>query len=238
MFAHLPMYNVPSNRAAHVRLWQTVQDVMPSAPNLAPAPGDLIADWLSPNLFLSQTCGLPFRAKLHGLVQLVATPDNQIPNCAAGYYHSVILARKGSDPDLAANDFILAYNEPLSQSGWAAPQSIGITGVSRVQTGGHAASAQAVMDGTADVAAIDALSWYFLSRDWDKASSLTVLTTTPTTPTLPYITALNQDANALRHGLNRAILSLDPKDRETLQIFGLVVIKEEKYLNFPLPPTP
>jgi len=95
-----------------------------------------------------------------------------------------------------------------------------------------------VMDGTADVAAIDALSWYFLSRDWDKASSLTVLTTTPTTPTLPYITALNQDANALRHGLNRAILSLDPKDRETLQIFGLVVIKEEKYLNFPLPPTP
>ena len=72
----------------------------------------------------------------------------------------------------------------------------------------------------------------------DAAATTAATTTTPTTPTLPYITALNQDANALRHGLNRAILSLDPKDRETLQIFGLVDIKAEKYLYFPLPPTP
>ena len=238
MFAHLPMYDVPSNRAAHLRLWQAVQDIVPTAPNLVSATGDLIADWLNANLFLSQTCGLPFRAKLHGLVQLVATPDNLLPNCAPGHYQSVILARKGSDPDLTANDFVLAYNEPLSQSGWAAPRSIGITGSSRVQTGGHAASAQAVVDGTADVAAIDALTWHFLARDWDKASNLTVLTTTPKTPTLPYITALNQDANTLRHGLNQAILSLDLNDQETLRVFGLVDIKAEEYLNFSLPPTP
>ena len=108
------MYDVPANRSAHLRLWQVFQDLVPTAPELS-FPGDnLMAEWLSPALFLSQTCGLPFRAKLHGLVQLVATPDNQIPNCAPGHYHSVILAHKGSAPDLAANNFVLADNDPLS----------------------------------------------------------------------------------------------------------------------------
>lgn len=232
------MYDVPANRSAHLRLWQVFQDLVPTAPELS-FPGDnLMAEWLSPALFLSQTCGLPFRAKLHGLVQLVATPDNQIPNCAPGHYHSVILARKGSAPDLAANNFVLAYNDPLSQSGWAAAQSIGITGTSQIQTGGHAASAEALIDGKADIAAIDALTWKFLLRDSDRMSQLTILTTTPETPTLPYITRLTQDMGSLRKSLNQAILSLDEKDRKTLQIFGLVDIKADKYLQLPLPPAP
>ena len=129
-----------------------------------------MVDWLSPELYLSQTCGLPYRAALHGQVQLIATPDNQISNCPPGYYCSVLLARKGATPNLAANDFTLAYNEPLSQSGWAAPQSIGLTGAKRLQTGGHAASARAVLQGQADLASVDALTWHFLTRDWDKAS--------------------------------------------------------------------
>jgi hypothetical protein len=32
-----------------------------------------MVDWLSPELYLSQTCGLPYRAALHGQVQLIAT---------------------------------------------------------------------------------------------------------------------------------------------------------------------
>ena len=157
-----------------------------------------MVDWLSPELYLSQTCGLPYRAALHGQVQLIATPDNQISNCPPGYYCSVLLARKGAAPNLAANDFTLAYNEPLSQSGWAAPQSIGLTGAKRLQTGGHAASARAVLQGQADLASVDALTWHFLTRDWDKASGLEICATTPATPTLPYITALGQNAAALR----------------------------------------
>jgi hypothetical protein len=33
MIAHLPMYDVPANRAAHRRLWQALQDHLPDAPN-------------------------------------------------------------------------------------------------------------------------------------------------------------------------------------------------------------
>ena len=238
MIAHLPMYDVPANRAAHRRLWQALQDQLPDAPNFSPPSADLMDDWLSPGLYLSQTCGLPYRAALHGQVQLIGTPDNHSPNCPPGYYCSVLLARQGAIPDLVANDFTLAYNEPLSQSGWAAPQSIGLTGAKRLQTGGHAASARAVLEGRADLAAVDALTWHFLKRDWDKADELEICATTPATPTLPYITALGQNAAALREALRQAILSIGPKDRETLQIFGLTEISAETYLKLPLPPSP
>ena len=238
MIAHLPMYDVPANRAAHRRLWQSLQDHLPNAPNFTPPSEDFMVDWLNPELYLSQTCSLPYRAALHGQVQLIATPDNQIPNCPPGYYCSVLLARQGAVPNLAANDFTLAYNEPLSQSGWAAPQSIGLTGATALQTGGHAASARAVLEGRADLAAVDALTWHFLTRDWDKAAGLVVCATTPATPTLPYITALSQNAGALREALRQAILSIGPKDQQTLQIFDLVEINAETYLQLPLPPAP
>ena len=86
MIAHLPMYDVPANRAAHRRLWQAVQDHLPDAPDLTPPSENLMVDWLNPELYLSQTCGLPYRAALHGQVQLIATPNNQISNCPPGYY--------------------------------------------------------------------------------------------------------------------------------------------------------
>ena len=94
------MYDVSENYAAHQRLWQAVCDLVTEAPPLTNPSNDLISDWLSPDLFFSQTCSLPFRKKLRGFVNLIATPDNKISNCPRGYYHSVVLARKGSTPDL------------------------------------------------------------------------------------------------------------------------------------------
>jgi len=79
---------------------------------------------------------------------------------------------------------------------------------------------------------VDALTWHFLTRDWDKASGLEICDTTPATPTLPYITALGENAAALRVALRQAILSIGPKDQETLQIFDLIEISAETYLQF------
>ena len=210
------MYDFPSNSAAHKRLWQAFQESVPEAPELSSADNDLIADWLRPDLFLSQTCSLPFRAKLHGHVNLVASPNNNNEGCPDGYYNSVILAR----------------------SGRAAPASVGIVGKSRLQTGGHAASALAVKQGRADVAAVDALTWHFLCRDWDQADALQVVAKTPPTPTLPYITARTHNPKPLRDALNKAILELCAQDRETLQIFGVINISADIYTQYPLPPTP
>jgi len=77
-----------------------------------------------------------------------------------------------------------------------------------------------------------------LCRDWDKASQLEVVTTTLPTPSLPYITALKNDAKTLYQNLKKAILGIDKKDQETLQIFGLVNIAEQDYMEYPLPIAP
>ncbi|MGB0799165.1 MAG: phosphate/phosphite/phosphonate ABC transporter substrate-binding protein [Planktomarina sp.] len=232
------MYDIPSNRDAHDRLLAAFRDHMPCAPAQYSESDDIWSDWQNPDLLLSQTCGLPFRAKLHGSVSLVATPDNHVEGCPPGYYHSVIIARAGSTPDLADNDFTLAYNEPLSQSGWAAPASIGITGAKRLQTGSHHFSAKAVIDARADVAAIDALTWHFLMRDWVDAGKLKAIAKTPPTPTLPYITARGHNPEPIRSALARAILDIGPGDRETLQIFGLVPIDAAEYCAQPIPAPP
>ena len=55
---------------------------------------------------------------------------------------------------------------------------------------------------------------------------------------LPYITALGQNAAALREAQRQAILSIGLKDRQTLQIFDLIEISAETYLQFPLPEAP
>ena len=61
-----------------------------------------------------------------------------------------------------------AYNEAMSQSGWAAPYahatSLGIRLVPAIKSGGHRLSALAVLSGKADFAALDAVTWRMLRR--------------------------------------------------------------------------
>ncbi len=237
MICHLPMYDTAENRAAHGRLFEAFGDAL--GIQVTPtAQSNLWQDWRSPDLLLSQTCGLPYRAELHGRVRLVATPNNQLQDCPPGHYRSAIVARVGSDVDLAANDFTLAYNEPLSQSGWGAPWAEGVTGARRIQTGGHALSAEAVRAGRADIASIDALTWHFLKRDWDGAAKLQVVTWTRPTPTLPYITAFSRDPAPIRDALAVAITQLSQSDRDQLQLYGLVNISPDAYLAHAIPPLP
>ncbi|MDG1430169.1 MAG: PhnD/SsuA/transferrin family substrate-binding protein, partial [Paracoccaceae bacterium] len=157
------MYDRPEVAHANDALWKLIRD------NLGYGPDALTRDmpfwdiWRSPDLLLSQTCGLPFRSGLHKHVKLVGTPDYGLRDCAPGYYHSVIVARRSSGESLAnVSALSLAYNERLSQSGWAAfwdhiPR--GEEPKDLIETGGHAASAKAVADGTADIASLDALTW-------------------------------------------------------------------------------
>ena len=236
MIAHLPMYDVPANRDAHGRLWDLFFGFYGGGGQTMPD-ADIWQDWMSPNLLLSQTCGLPYRSKLHGQVTLVAPPDNRLDGCPAGYYRSAIITRGDADIDLAANNFTFAYNEALSQSGWAAPWGEGITGKTRLQTGGHLKSVQAVQQGAADVEAIDALTWHFVRRD-GAAAGLKVIHWTRPTPTLPFITSRTNDPAPIRAALAAAIDALDHADRDTLRLYGLVDVPAQDYLAVPIPPAP
>lgn len=241
MIASLPMYDRPETRADNDALWQGVRRRLGQGPERLDRETGLWEMWRSPDLLLSQTCGLPFSLELHNSVQLVASPDFALEGCPPGHYHSVIVARR-DDPRPAA-ELLQArpvINERCSQSGHSALLAYAgkvTSGLARPAiSGGHRASARMVAEGAADIAAIDANSWRMIAR-WDGfAASLHVLDRTAPTPAMPYITAQGRNAGALRAALAGAIEALSPEARDRLGLYGIAARDASDYLAVPRPP--
>lgn len=245
MIASLPMYDWPEVQADQDQYWQAIRDALETGPaNLTRGFADYHAHWLRPDLLLSQTCGMPYRTRLHGHVTLVGTPDYGLPDSEAGSYHSVLVVN-AQDGRATLAEFVgdvFAYNEGGSQSGWAAPvihaAAHGLTLVRGLQTGGHRASICAVADGRAALAAIDAVTWELALRFEPAARRLRVLDRTAPTPGLPYIAGLGQDPAALRRAISQAIDSLAEDSRAALMLQGLCAIPAADYLAVPTPAAP
>lgn len=249
MIASLGMYDFGPAQGANDRLWALTRDALRAAGHKAPealtrGEGAYWPAWESPGLVLSQTCGYPYRARLHGRVTLVSTPDYGLPGCPPGHYRSVFVARR-DDPRTTLQDFAgapLAFNEDLSQSGWAAPAhhllSLGLTPAPALRSGGHRLSVQAVAEGRADLAGVDALTWDMLQGQEPATEGLRVVAETVPTPALPCISAAGADAPAIFAALRQAIAALTPEDRNTLRLRGLVAIPAAAYLAVPTPPPP
>lgn len=244
MIASLPMYDLPPLQEVNDRFWQAIRTHLGDGPDALSRSDDLWQQWLAPDLILSQTCGYPYRARLHGRVGLVGTPDFDLPGCPPGHYNSVFVVR-ADDPRETLNAFAsarFAYNEAMSQSGWAAPQThVRVQGFSfdtLVQTGAHRASMLAVSEGRADIAALDAQTWRLLQRHDPACDGVRELARTAPTPALPYITALGRDGAAIFAAIAAAIAGLDAADRAALGLRAIVAISPEAYLAVPTPPSP
>ena len=249
MIASLGMYDRAETAGANDRLWALIRDALRCAGEAAPEAltrGDAAywPAWQSPDLVFSQTCGFPYRARLHDHVTLIGAPYYGIAGCPAGHYVSVYVVRRDDPRALADFDGAgLAYNDALSQSGWAAPQNhasaLGLHFAAGLETGGHRASALAVAEGRAEFAAIDALTWDFLTAFEPWTAGLRVLgQTAPATPALPYITAKGRDADLYFRATEAAIAALTAADRDLLRIRGLVRLPPAAYLCVPIPPPP
>lgn len=242
MIAALPMYDREETRAATDRLWSAIAARLSAngfeAPDRLTRGADAWAIWRAPDLLLAQTCGLPYRARLREAVTLVATPDYALPGCPPGHYRSVIVARPGALPDRPR----LAYNEGLSQSGWAAALDwalgAGLRFGGLLRTGAHAASIAAVAQGRADLAAIDAQTWRLACRHGAVPAGLHEIARTAPGPGLPLIAAAGLDAEALAEAVEGAIAATMPDDRAALGLAGLARIPAEAYLALPIPPSP
>lgn len=248
MIASLAMYDWPPVRSEHDRLWALIRTALAdegiAAPQDLTRGGSLWDIWESPALLLAQTCGMPYRTRLHGQVALVGTPDYALPDAPPGHYYSVFVVRS-NEPGEAA-DFIdrtLAFNGQDSQSGWAAPQNqmakLGLRFSHTRHTGAHRDSARAVAAGKADIAAIDAISWRLIETHHpDLAAALRVIGHTDPTPGLPLITARHRDPAPVARAVAAAITAVSPEDRAALGLAGLVAIPAEAYLAVPTPPPP
>jgi ABC-type phosphate/phosphonate transport system substrate-binding protein len=249
VIAALGMYDRAEVQPANDRFWALIRDGLLARGITAPdqlTQGELayMKGWLRPDLVLAQTCGFPYRAKLHGHVTLIGTPDYGVPGCPPGHYRSIFLARaKDARPITGFDGTPIAYNEALSQSGWAAPQThaakLGLHLPAGLCTGGHVVSARAVAEGKADLAALDIVTWEMI-RDHDPAltAALREVALTDPTPGLPLIAALGADAEATFAAVVEAIAALPSADAAALHLKGLIHIPATAYLAIPTPAAP
>jgi ABC-type phosphate/phosphonate transport system substrate-binding protein len=209
-----------------------------AAPEKLSRPGDPVAAWSDPALLLGQSCGLPYVSGACGGAVPVARPVYDVEGCGEGTYRSAIICRAGKEAPLAAHRGCrAAINEYGSQSGCNALadaiRPLGDAFFEQVLlTGAHRASALAVADGLADIAAIDAVAWALFAEVEPAAHArLSVLAWTPETPSLPFITAPAHEvlapklfrvlAAAARPGnaaeLPVAVLPASPRDYEPIR---------------------
>ena len=240
----LPMYDWIETRLATNALWSCIHDALKRQGIASPETLDRDQTpefgWLSPQLLLSQTCGLPLIRELRGRVAVLGCFSWQ-GQPASGEYHSVIIARdtlaiqKLSAPrgQRVAINHASSYSGCLALKRWVSLMAKPAAVFSKViTTGSHRESVRAVTTGLADIAAIDCISWALARRFDSTAQSLKVVARTDDRPSLPLITAMRSSPSmldGLRVALNEAITILDPTSRDVLGITAFVVAHEHDY---------
>lgn len=237
MIANLPMYDRPETAAVYDHLWAEMRARLGYGPAALTHSLALWDEWQSPELVFGQTCSLPVRAGLRGKVSVVASPVHDLPIPVGHYCSQYVVRREEARSDVSAfAGSPVAVNGFDSHSGFVAlPDALR---ASAFETGSHAASALAIAEGRADIAAIDAVTWGMISR-WEKcAEALRVIGTSASSPAPPYVTAVGNDVEALFAALEGAVAELSAAERVVIGVHGVVRLPEAAYLELPVPAVP
>jgi ABC-type phosphate/phosphonate transport system substrate-binding protein len=240
MIAALPMYDFPWVHAANDRLWARVRDSL-RAQGIA-APESLIRDgklpdiWANHGLLLGQTCGYPYWTNLRRKAEILAAPIYGLAGCQGPSHCSFLIARR-DDPRSRLEEFRgdrAAVNGFDSNSGMnlfraaVAPLAGGQPFFADiVETGGHALSVAAVVEGRADVAAIDCVTYALLARGASRfVAAIKIIGETQPSPALPFIAsrALPPETRA---AVRRALRDLSPIPE--LGLVGVAFLPETAY---------
>jgi ABC-type phosphate/phosphonate transport system substrate-binding protein len=201
LVAALPMYDFPWVADAHDALWAAIARHLEEAGIDAPASltrgRDLDALWGDPCLLFSQTCGYPYVQRLEDAVTLIAAPRYAFPGCVGAAHCSFLVAAK-RDARRTLGEFRdarAAVNAWDSNSGMnlfratLAPLANGGPFFGEVMaTGAHERSLEAVVEGRADLAAIDCVSFALLSAGRPELTEAArVVAESPLSPALPFI---------------------------------------------------
>lgn len=243
MIASLQMYDWPEMHDAYGEYWALIRENLRLCGIRAPDQMTRFTDesdpWLKRDLVLGQTCGMPYRLRLHDKVTLVGTPDYAVADCPKGYYRSAFVVR-ADDPRTEMHDYersVFAFNNRNSQSGYAAAwfhvSDFGFWFSNEQESGGHRNSAQMVVLKQADIAAIDAVSWRHMQDYEEFVADLRVIAWTDPTPGLPYITATGFEQPVVFEAIDKAIGALSDDAKKTLGLRGLEYIPADGYLSLP-----
>nr|WP_240648400.1 PhnD/SsuA/transferrin family substrate-binding protein [Pararobbsia silviterrae] len=247
----LPMYNVTPRLRA---LWRALVDDAISRlredgfADRVVQPDDVGSDldalWRRDDLLLSQTCGYPLMRVLPASIQIVGTPIFDADGCDGPAYSSVIVVSeaafaRGATSFEPCRGLRVAVNDSMSNSGMnvlrhaVAPFArAGRFFASVVQTGSHLGSLAALAAGTADIAAIDCVTYAF-ARDAHGFAHLPhrVLGLSMQTPGLPLIASATVEpalVERLRAALEYA-LDADAERAATLRLKGFAKLERDDY---------
>jgi ABC-type phosphate/phosphonate transport system substrate-binding protein len=211
LVAALPMYDFPWTADAQDALWRglavRLRRAGIAAPDALTRERPLEEVWRDPRLLFGQTCGYPYVTTLASQVALVATPSYGFAGCQGPRHCSLIVARRG-EGRARLEDFLgarAALNARDSNSGMnlfratVAPLADGKPFFAAVAlTGSHAASLAAIVEGEADVAAIDCVTFALLGRGRpDLTEAVAIVARSPLSPGLPYIVGAGLGAAAI-----------------------------------------
>jgi ABC-type phosphate/phosphonate transport system substrate-binding protein len=242
------MYDLPSTSAALDALWAGFATRLRTA-GIGGVPATLTrhspieAVWRDRDLLVAQTCGYPLLKYLAGKVRVVATPIYDVPGCDDARHCSFVVVSAGSrHAGLGSlRGGRAAVNAPDSNTGMnlfravIAPLAEGGCFFAEVAiTGAHAASLAAVASGRADVAAIDCVSFWLLSRERPElADRVRILARTPPSPCLPLVTSSrtgDDELAVLRETLATTAESPDlAGSLRALGIAGFRVLPDDAY---------
>lgn len=241
MIACLPMYDRDGLRGATDALWGAIaaecraRDI--AAPSELSRHDDYVNLWAHPDLLIGMTCGKPYRDGLYETASLIGTFDYALEGCPAGFYNSHIVVRADSShgqlSDLKGLRF--AFNGRNSESGYSCIDRM-VDGIDRfagpiIISGAHQVSAEMVVDGRADFAAIDAATWrYIAAEDAALAAQIRIVTSTPPVGGLPLITRQPELVPTL-YAAVAAALHVARDAADVLGIRGVLKIDHEIYMQ-------
>lgn len=246
--ASLGMYDLPALHDANDTLWRGLAGWLQAhgvdgVPERLDRERSLDQIWDDSDLLLAQTCGFPFATRWRSRLRSVATPIYEAPGCDGPTYRSVLIVRRDGGARTLADlrGAIVAINEPSSNSGCnllaAAVMPLADKASffgSAVLTGSHLASARAVAEGRASIAAIDVVTYAHLCNSHSALTGqLRAIGWTPPAPGLPLVTSIRSSpelVNALRKAL--AWASVAPElavARKTLLLSGFAQLPDAAY---------
>ncbi len=236
--ASVAMYPFVEVRDAYEHLWRLIRERLPWLPTELGWPDDPAATWRSPDLVVGQTCAWPLMTSLTDAVRVVGSFAHTVPGTVGATYRSVIVARDDVEPGTLAGGRA-AVNDLQSLSGWVsllhAVHGPGARWHGTVLlTGAHVESIRAVHDGRADIASIDAVTWWLVSQLRPHlVDGLVEIGSGPRVPCLPVIVGPRVPDDAipeLRRAIDDAVKDDRFRvDRGRIAIRGFVGLDLEAY---------
>lgn len=191
--------------------------------------------WLDERLLFAQVGASLFATRRRGTLRLVGTPDYSLPGCALGHHTSFIVvhARSAARGLSDLRGARVAVNELESTTGLLLEDAVATLGdapffAETVISGSHRRSVALVALGSADVAAIDCISYAHIARaSPEMVSQIRVIGRTGAVPCLPFVVPSirgEETASFVARALREAVS--DPRTAGARRVLGLVGIRD------------